>query len=105
MILLLDGLTFATITPPKTNMEPEIPPWRRGNIYRPAIFGFHVSFRGCSQIKVFKAGFWKNNKNKVCPQGHKVVIENSEVLQGSFDVFTVICSVLSMTSPKQANHR
>ena len=56
--------------------------------------------------KVFKAGFWKNiNKNKVCPQGHKVVIENSEVLQGSFDVFTVICSVLSITSPKQVNHR
>ena len=35
-------------TPRKTNMEPENTLWKRRNIYKPPIFGFHVNFRGCT---------------------------------------------------------
>ena len=37
-------------TPPKTNMELENSSWKRRNIYKLPLFGFHVSFRGCIRI-------------------------------------------------------
>ena len=33
---------------PKIKMEPEKGLWKRKNVYKPPILGFHVSFRGCS---------------------------------------------------------
>ena len=46
-------------TPRKTNMEPENTLWKRSNIHKPPIFGFHVNFRGCTSMfqgfrKVFR---------------------------------------------------
>ena len=34
-----------------TSMEPlKIPTWKRRDIYKPSIFGFHVSIQGCSMF-------------------------------------------------------
>ena len=45
---LLEGRECIT---PGTSMEPlKIPTWKRRDIYKPSIFGFHVSIQGCSMF-------------------------------------------------------
>lgn len=42
-----------SIHPQNLGWNPKIPCWKRGNIYKPTVFGFHVCFWGCKP-----AGFW-----------------------------------------------
>ena len=45
---LLEGRECIT---PGTSMEPlKIPTWKRRDIYKPSIFGFHVGIQGCSMF-------------------------------------------------------
>ena len=70
-------------TPPKTNTEQnlKLPPSKRKNIYKPPIFGFYVSFRGCS----FQGGY-------------HVFLENPPSLWSS--KIPTKCSVLRPGPPK-----
>ena len=36
------------VHPRKQTWNLKTPPWKRRNIYKPPIFGFHVCFRGCT---------------------------------------------------------
>ena len=63
------------VLPRKLTWNLKIPPWKRRNIYKPPILGFHVSFRGCKDWLVpflFTIGklrarrvFWGNGRTKV----------------------------------------
>ena len=44
----LDEESEDRIHPPKLTWNPILPLWKRRNIYKPPIFAFHVSFRGCT---------------------------------------------------------
>ena len=43
---------FQLVNPWKWTWNPKIPPWKRRNIYKPPIFGFHVNFSGAYYIFV-----------------------------------------------------
>ena len=40
--------------PRKLTWNLEIPPWKRRNVYKPPILGFHDNFRGCISVVKFQ---------------------------------------------------
>ena len=55
---------YQIIHPPKLTCNLKIPPCNRINIYKPQIFGFHVSFRGCISDSHFLSLPLKKTKEK-----------------------------------------
>ncbi len=53
------------VHPRKLTWNLKIHPWKRRNIYKPPIFGFHVGFRGCKnfQKKAFSSGIPRLGKD------------------------------------------
>ena len=63
---------FQLVNPWKWTWNPKIPPWKRRNIYKPPIFGFHVNFSGAYYIFVSRKRCFATKrlkKQEVKPKG------------------------------------
>ena len=58
-ILRGELLNFRGVNPWKLTRNLKIPPWKRRNIYKPPIFGFHVKVQGCMSQCLFWGKTWE----------------------------------------------
>ena len=65
-------------------------PWKRRNIYKPPVLGFHASFGGCIYSFVF------NPRPQMLP-GHKMFFDVGDLL----DAFLQIAKRMTLESPKR----